>query len=187
MLAWRSKPSNLGLLITSNCDPVLCPRHPDAYRRPLWSHKQYPWCLHVRSVFSPHLQSSEEPSPSVLPPLKTTQPSTLSVDCTKDVNWWCHDLNPSLFRDWMETSAHPSANAPALQSCLCFVFLFIDFFPPFPVGWGSWECLPTQGFLNPPRSPFSSVAPACEDPPRTETLHVPTLKLHLAWQTFKGL
>lgn len=27
------------------------------------------------------------------------QPATLSVDCTKDVHWWCHDLNPPLFRD----------------------------------------------------------------------------------------
>lgn len=26
-----------------------------------------------------------------------------SFDCTKDVNWWCHDKKPSPFMDWMAT------------------------------------------------------------------------------------
>lgn len=179
----------------SNCDhapplPRLSPK------RPLWSHKQYPWCLHVRSVRSSIWEAVWRAISVYLASTETARPSTLSVDCTKDVNWWCHDLNPSLFWDWMKSSAQPSVKAPALQSCLSLFFLLSLLFSFIFIYWfvfcGSglrgvvWEFLPIRGF-NPT---LSSRPPAYEKPPQTEstTLHVPTLKLHLAWrQTFKGL
>lgn len=179
ILCWNTR--NLRLIITPPPDTQMNTKDPCEVT------SNIPHVSMSGACFPLSAKLSEECSPSVCSPPKTTQPSTLSVDCTKDVNWWCHDLKPSLLRDWMKTSAHPSVNAPALQSCF-FIYWFV-----FSCGWRlrcPLRVFAHSGVFNPPLSPFSPVAPTCEEPPWTEstTLHVLTLKLHLAWwQTFKGL
>lgn len=114
-----------------------------------------------------------------------------SFDCTKDVNWWCHDIKPSPFMDWMATisartellllnplwmmmvsAPPPPPTHPTAASVVGFSFLF--FLVILFSGGARW--LQLSDVWKPPLT-------------KSTILHVlPTLKLHLAWwQTFKGL
>lgn len=107
-----------------------------------------------------------------------------SFDCTKDVNWWCHDKKPSPFMDWMATITARTEllllnplwilddgqcpPPPPPCSCVCGgFFLYIYLF----LWWlQSGQCSSARGFQS-HRSPFSL-------PPVVRCVKTSTNKIH---------